>query len=273
MSSPRDNQVRNVVITGASSGIGRRCALHLAEQGFQVFAGVRDARAGQELQELRCERLEPMFIDVTDQASIAAAVRELGSRPLHGLINNAGTALLGPVEFLPVARIREQFEVNYFGQIAVTQAFLPLLRASGGRIVNMSSISGRLAFPFAAPYAGSKYALEAFSDALRRELRRWKISVSIIEPGNVKTAIWDKSFENSRAAQKEFPPAAWELYGEALMKSRRGTSRMAGPDAVSRAVEHALTASRPKHRYVVGRDARYYAMLSLLPDWLVDRFV
>src|SRR5688500_9161604 len=184
-----------VVITGASTGIGRACAIDLDGRGFRVFAGVRKDEDGERL---RSERpsIEPLRIDVTDAGEIAAARdrvgEEVGERGLAGLVNNAGIAVPGPLEHLPLDEIRRQLEVNVLGQIAVTQAFLPLLRTARGRIVNIGSIGGRVALPLLGPYAGSKHAMEGISDSLRRELRPWGIEVSLVRPGPIATEIWER---------------------------------------------------------------------------------
>src|SRR5258708_33287478 len=182
---------RSVVATGASTGIGEACALRLDRRGFHVFAGVRREVDGGALKQKASGRLTPILLDVTDASSIksaaAAVAASLDEEGLSGLVNNAGIAIAGPLEFLPIDELRRQFEVNVIGQIAVTQAFLPLLRKGHGRIVNMGSISGRLAFPLLGPYAASKFALRALTTALRMELRPWGIPVSIIEPSGIAT--------------------------------------------------------------------------------------
>ncbi|HVF10558.1 MAG TPA: SDR family NAD(P)-dependent oxidoreductase, partial [Abditibacteriaceae bacterium] len=179
-----------VLVTGASTGIGAACALHLDEIGFQVFAGVRQAAAGLELRDKAANRLTPLMLDITSTASIAEAVGTIQAATggvLHGLVNNAGIVVAGPLEYVPVEEVRRQLEINVVGQVAVTQGVLPLLRAGRGRIVNIGSISGRSALPFMGPYSASKFALEAITDALRVALRPWQIRVSIIEPGAVAT--------------------------------------------------------------------------------------
>src|SRR3990167_7866879 len=188
---------RSVVITGASTGIGAACAIELHRRGFRVFAGVRKAADGLRLQEQASRWLAPLMIDVNDEASIAEAAKtvagSLDGGRLVGLVNNAGIMVGGPLETLPPGELRRQLDVNVVGQLAVTQAMLPLLRECRGRIVNVGSFSGRVAVPYSGAYAASKHALEAMTDALRIELRRWGIAVSIIEPGSVKTPIWDKA--------------------------------------------------------------------------------
>ena len=185
-----------VVITGASTGIGAASAVELARRGFSVFAGVRKRCDGERLK-AQSPHIVPLLLDVTDAGQIAAAAetvgRAVGDAGLAGLVNNAGIVVAGPLEILPLDQLRLQLEVNVVGQIAVTQAFLPLLRKARGRIVNMGSFNGRIASPYLAPYAASKHALEALSDAMRLELRAWGIRVSVIEPGATTTPIWDKS--------------------------------------------------------------------------------
>jgi NAD(P)-dependent dehydrogenase (short-subunit alcohol dehydrogenase family) len=224
-----------------------------------------------------------VVLDVTDPDSIRSAAdaigRELGDGPLMGLINNAGIAVSGPLEFLEMSDLRRQFEVNVFGQVAVTQALLPLLRkAPGGRIVNMSSISGRITAPLLGPYSMSKFALEAFSDALRRELETFGLSVSVVEPGAIRTPIWDKGVDSSKERMARMPARAMELYGsriEFLTKRAREMSESGAPaDEVAKAVHHALVSPRPKTRYLVGRDARLTAKLAcILPDRALDRLM
>jgi len=277
--SPRDFIRMNpdlpaVLVSGASSGIGRETALLLARSGFRVFAGVRNEAASSDLLAQGLENIIPLFLDITKEESIRAMGVRLANENLAGIVNNAGSALLGPMEFLPLPEIRDQFELNLFGHIAVTQATLPALRKSRGRIVNISSISGKIGFPFAGAYVGSKFALEGLTDSWRRELQPQGIAVTLIEPGNISTPIWSKSFEQSRTVARQFKPAAFELYGERLMASKRSVNRMSTPDAVAKVVLRALTARQPKTRYVVGRDAHVYLLMRrFLPDRLLDRFV
>jgi len=275
--------MKAVVITGASTGIGRACALHLDQLGFQVFAGVRRESDGKALAEQASRRLQAILLDVTSSQMIAGAVEyvsaQVGDRGLAGLVNNAGVAVAAPLEFIPLDELRRQLEVNVVGQIAVTQAFLPLIRQGKGRIVNMSSISGLVATPFLGPYAASKFALEALSDALRRELSPWGIHVALVEPGRIKTPIWEKSLRAADRIAAQLPPEATRKYGSAMDENRRragNETRGAPVEAVARAVAHALTAERPRIRYLVGVDARLGALLARwLPgrilDWLIVR--
>jgi NAD(P)-dependent dehydrogenase (short-subunit alcohol dehydrogenase family) len=274
-----------VVITGASTGIGEACALRLDRTGFYVFAGVRKPGDGERLKSQASERLVPLIIDVTDAASIeraaqtvANAAGEAGLAGLAGLVNNAGVSVPGPLEFLPIDELRRQLEVNVVGQIAVTQAFLPLIRKRRGRIVNMGSIGGRMATAFIGAYNASKFAMEALTDALRQELRPWGIHVSIVEPGSIATPIWEKAQATGDELEKTLPAQAMTLYGPTFTAMRAAARKFeaAGipPDEVAKFVEHALTARTPKTRYVVGRDAQLQRVLvKVAPDRLRDRLV
>jgi NAD(P)-dependent dehydrogenase (short-subunit alcohol dehydrogenase family) len=268
-----------VVVTGASTGIGAACALDCASRGMTVFAGVRDSRAGEALAAKGGSRLIPITLDVTDEPSIARSVevvqRVVGEAGLGGLVNNAGVVIGSPLEVIPLSQLRKQLEVNVIGQIAVTQAFLPLLRRGRGRIVNMGSIAGRGTIPLLGPYSASKYALEALTDALRMELQPWGIQVSIIEPGAIATPIWEKSGKTAEELESLVGDEAKALYSEAVIRIREAVAQSAqraiSPDVVVRAVHHALTAAHPKTRYLVGKDAKLRAwMVKWLPDRIQD---
>lgn len=267
------NRDKTIFISGASSGIGRECALRIAENGFRVLAGVRSEKASKRLKNEAPENLKTVFLDVTDDETINSLKRIVCSENLYGIVNNAGTAVLGPFEFIPIKEIRRQFEVNLFGHIAITQALLPHLRRSGeGRIINMSSISSQIAFPYYGPYAASKFALEAFGDALRRELRPWNIKVVSVRPGNMSTPIWFKSFSKSQSISNTFPSEATTYYKEMFFKSDSGKTKLGKPSTVAEIVLKALTVKKPKAHYLVGRDARKFAMFKWIsPDWLIDR--
>jgi len=276
------NRQRAVVVTGASSGIGEACALRLDGLGFRVFAGVRRQQDSDALRRKASERLAPVMLDVTDPLSaqsasdsVAAATGGVG---LAGLVNNAGTAVAAPLEFLPLGELRRQLEVNVVGQIAVTQSFLPLLHQGSGRIVNIGSVSGRIASPLLGTYTASKFAMEGLTDTLRRELSPWGVAVSIVEPGRIATPIWQKSLKVADELLGALPRRALELYGPAIEEMQRGALEAARwgapPEKVARAVEHALTAKRPRTRYPVGPDARLGALLvRLLPDPVLDRIL
>jgi NAD(P)-dependent dehydrogenase (short-subunit alcohol dehydrogenase family) len=268
-----------VVITGASTGIGHASALHLASLGFQVFAGVRRDADAERLRQGNGS-IEPVMIDVTDQASIdaaAARVREATGGSIAGLVNNAGIAVPGPLEYLPMDEFRRQIEVNLTGQVAVTQAFLPMLRPARGRIVNIGSIGGRVALPLLGPYAASKHAMEGLTDSLRRELRPSGIEVSIIRPGPIATEIWERG--NTKADELlERMPQAEQHYGAAIAGARAGAQERLkeaiAPKQVAEVVAHALTADRPKTRYLVGPRTRPMALLAtVLPDRWFDRLI
>lgn len=261
---------RKVVVTGASSGIGLACARRLAGRGWKVFGGVRSDPGADAL---RAIGVEPLRLDVTDAGQVAAAADAVGPE-LHGLVDNAGVAIAAPLELVPLAELRHQLEVNVVGQVAVTQAFLPALRRAGGRVVLMGSIGGRSALPFLGPYAASKHALEAIADSLRLELAPFGIAVSIVEPASIRTPIWEKGAARAEELGRDLRPEAAGLYADRVARFREvALSRGPGgdPDEVAKAVEHALTASRPKARYVVGRDAHLRAWIERLPTRLRDR--
>ena len=270
---------RVVVITGASTGIGAACVLHLDRLGFTVIAGVRKLEDGAALQRAGASGLIPLLLDVTDETLIrkaqAIVSEKVGSNGLYGLINNAGIAVVGPLEAVPIPDLRRQLEINVIGQIAVTQAFLPLIRQARGRIVNMGSIAGRGAMPLMGPYSASKFALEAMTDALRLELQQWGIQVSIVEPGAIATPIWEKSGKGATDLETAMPMDMRAMYAALVAAVRKvvgeASARAISADAVAQAVEHALTAPRPKTRYLVGTDAKLRAlMIKLLPDRLAD---
>jgi NAD(P)-dependent dehydrogenase (short-subunit alcohol dehydrogenase family) len=267
-----------VVVTGASSGIGEACVRRLAALGFHVFAGVRKQADGERLQR-ELAGVTPLIIDVVDPDSIAAAVQTVraatGETGLAGLVNNAGVAVPAPIEHQPIDDFRRQIEVNLIGQVAVTQAFLPQLRAGRGRIVNMSSIGGKVAVPLLGAYAASKFGLEGFSDSLRRELRPWGIHVAVIEPGTIATPIWDKGVASGDELEAGLPEQAKRDYGPLIATVRTASEQGARtglpPDAVAKEVAHALTARRPRTRYLVGREAKSRALLArIVGDRVID---
>ena len=263
-----------IVVTGASTGIGRACVVRFAQLGHTVFAGVRKSA---DVEALQAKNVVPMLLDVTSPQSIAAALTAVGPEPLAGLINNAGIAVIGPLELVPVDAWRNQFEVNVLGLVAVTQAFLPLLRQGKGRIVNVGSIAGRSALPASGPYDASKFAVEAISDALRMELHASGIFVSLIEPGAVATPLWRKTLENLESIKDGCAAEAYEPYARLMANVQKETvtaAKKAVPvESVVKAVEHAMTARRPKTRYVIGPDAWLFVILNLLPDRWRDSLI
>jgi NAD(P)-dependent dehydrogenase (short-subunit alcohol dehydrogenase family) len=271
-----------VVVTGASTGIGRATALELDRLGHRVFAGVRKDSDAESIRGEGSDRLEPLTIDVADEASVDAAAKsvvdEIGDAGLAGLVNNAGIVVAGPLEGLPLDDLRRQLEVNVVAQVGVTQAFLPALRSARGRIVLMSSVGGRLSIPFMAPYHASKWGLEAIGDALRLELRPWGIDVVIVEPGAIATPFWQKGQDTANEVEEKMDSEIRDLYDDQIDAVREAARKneAAGipPERVAEVVAEALTADRPKTRYLVGRDAKLNARVrKLAPDRLFDRLI
>ena len=266
MSAPRA-----VLISGASSGIGLAAARMIAEAGLTTFAGVRSDEAATKLAAVH-PSIRPLRLDVTDSASIAEAAREVDNAgvALVGLVNNAGIAVAGPLECVTPDELRKQFEVNVIGPLALTQAFLPRLRETRGRIVFVGSISGRFAVPFIAPYSASKFALRALSNALRVELVPFGVEVSLVEPGSVKTPIWQKG----RASHAR----PWGVYASAMEAVGRQADREErtgiAPERVGRAILHALLDAHPRPNYLVGTPARIGSLVfTILPARLHDRLI
>src|SRR5262245_3011724 len=268
-----------VVITGTSSGIGAATALHLAAQGFHVFAGVRNHADGEALQAHRPEMLTPLIIDVTREATISAAAGAVadavGDRGLAGLVNNAGIGKPAPLEFQPMADFRTQLEVNLFGPVAMVQGFLPLVRRAGGRIVNVGSIGGMLVLPLNGAYSASKFGIRAISDALRLELRQWGVHVSLIEVAPVKTPIFGKTYAELDALETRLGERGYRLYEQQIAAVRKAVEKAEAdadpPLVIAKAVHHALTSSRPKTRYLVGHGGKQTAVAAALPDRARDR--
>jgi NAD(P)-dependent dehydrogenase (short-subunit alcohol dehydrogenase family) len=266
---------RTVLVTGASTGIGHATAMHLRAQGWDVLAGVRRQQDGESL---AAQGVEVVLLDVTDEASVAAAAKQLGERPLHGLVNNAGVAIGGPLEYLPVERLRYQLEVNVVGVVAMTQALLPALRRATGRVVNIGSVGGRVSSPFVGPYNASKHAVEAITDSWRQELSPWGMHVVVVEPGSVSTPIWSKGVEQVKEQRASLPAEALERYGKEMAAFDTIMERMdrmgVPPLKVARVVEKALTSRRPRPRYLVGVDAHAQVGLkTVLPTRVLDASV
>lgn len=274
----------NVLITGTSTGIGKAAALHLDQLGFQVFAGVRKESDADALCAEASDRLVPIFLDVTNPETILKAKQDIsraaGNAGLWGIVNNAGVAFLSPLEFVPLDSLRWLFEVNVFGLLAVTQAFLPLVRRARGRIVNVSSEAVLAVAPFHGPYSASKLAVNGFSAALRRELKPFGVQVSVIIAGSINTPIWEKAAGLSDQVVRRQSPEVDELYGKRNNQVREFLLEMGRkgiePQAVVGAMTHALTSKRAKHYYLVGRDAHLFNLLNfVLPeafqDWVTLR--
>ena len=271
-----------VVVTGASTGIGRETALYLDEQGYRVFPGVRKQKDADSLAKAGSDRLTPITIDVTDASSIEAA-REtveaaVGTAGIVGLVNNAGVANAGPVEHLPVADFQKVIDVNLTGQYAVTQQFLPLVRRGEGTILFITSIGGRVASPFFSAYNASKFGLEGLADALRREIKPWKMNVVVIEPGSIATEIWERGTEEFDRAEAELGPEATRLYGKQLKAMRDvmadTAERGIEPVEVAKVIEKAIRSDSPNSRYLIGNDAKLmYRMQRLVGDKNFDKLM
>ena len=274
--------MKTAIVTGASTGIGRATASWLIGKGWRVGGSVRKAEDGERLRAELGGRFVPLLFDVTDAPAIAAAAartRELlEGNTLAGLVNNAGVSFPGPLAHLPLDDFRRQLEVNLTGVLAVTQAFLPLLGADKsltgpkGRIVNVSSVGGRMAGPFLGAYHASKFGLEGLSQSLRRELIRVGVDVIVVGPGAVQTPIWDKAEERdvTHFENTEYGPALAKFREYALAMGRRGLP----PERVAQVIGTALTARRPRVRYAVVAPNLANALLpTLLPARLVDRLV
>jgi NAD(P)-dependent dehydrogenase (short-subunit alcohol dehydrogenase family) len=264
------NKSGAVLVTGASTGIGRATALLLDGKGYKVFAGVRKEADGESLSEEGSDRLTPVIMDVTNQPSISAAKRKIsrsvGKEGLAGLVNNAGVGGGGgPIEFMNLQDLYETLDVNLFGQITVTQEFIPLLRKGQGTIVYVASIGGRVASPFMSPYNISKFGMEALGESLRHELKPWDIDVVVIEPGSIDTDIWSKGADTINSIFSKLPKKAKRLYekqmrqfGEVLVKTaERGIS----PEKVAGVIYKSIRSHNPRHRYLVGTDAKINARL------------
>jgi NAD(P)-dependent dehydrogenase (short-subunit alcohol dehydrogenase family) len=273
------NESGAVVVTGASTGIGRATALLLDRKGYRVFAGVRKDEDAKSLKQEGSERLKPIKLDVAKERSIAAAARNVkkavGDEGLVGLVNNAGIGVGGPVEFVSLDDFREVLEINVIGQVAVTQAFLPLIRKARGTVVFIGSIGGRIASPFLSPYSASKFGVEALGEALRREVAPWGIDVVVVEPGNIATAIWGKARDSLDDQMEGLPAEGRRLYGSQLESWGEafidaGESGIS-PEKVAGVVHRAIRSEHPKPRQPVGMDAKMAARLSAaLPSRAFD---
>ncbi|MFD9288485.1 SDR family NAD(P)-dependent oxidoreductase [Streptomyces sp. NPDC060030] len=274
MTTSSENQ-KLIVVTGASTGMGAATARELARRGFHVLAGVRRDR---DADALRATGIEPVSLDITDPAHVEALAERVtdDTRPLHALVNNAGVQVNAPVEVLPVAEWRQVFEVNLFGHIAVTQALLPALLRGKGRVINISSIGGKFAMATYGAYAGAKFALEAVSDSLRREVAPMGVQVVVVEPGGVRTEMAARGVATANRLATLMTPDQEERYGglvranNGLMAS--GTASGLTADAAARAIAKAVTVRRPRTRYTAGRDAALIIRLGrVLSDRTVDR--
>ena len=274
--------MRAVVVTGVSSGIGEAIARVLIEKDIHVFGSVRKDADAERLREQFGDRLTPLIFDVTDEAAVRRAAQQvasaLGTGKLFGLVNNAGVAVTGPLLHLKIDDFRRQIDINLVGALIATQAFAPLLGAdrartgTPGRIINMSSVAGRFAYPFLGPYVASKHALEGLSDSLRRELLLYGIDVIIIGPGSVATPIWDKAESEDLGpyATTDYAPVLEKVRSFMLKRGRRGYP----PRKVGEVVFKALTSTRPSARYVVvPKRFVNWTVPMILPRRFVDRML
>ena len=271
---------KSIVITGASSGIGRATALRLARSGWRVFAAVRKEADATAVKAAAEGALETVQLDVTDAGSIAAAARDvatrLGGRGLDALFNNAGIGVIFPTEYGSLDALRNIYEINLFGQIAVIQAFLPLVRAAKGRIINTGSVGDHVAPPFVGALSSSKAAFASMSAALRLELRPQGIHVCVIEPGSISTPAVEKTLGGVERTLADMPATGADLYGTAMRRMARAFMKTeqegSHPEAVAAVVERALTDRNPRPRYAAGKSSRKLALLArFLPEKLVDR--
>ncbi|KOV86779.1 dehydrogenase [Nocardia sp. NRRL S-836] len=253
--------------------MGAATAHALAARGFHVLAGVRRDHPGS-------PGVEPVLLDITDTEHVEALAARVAAdeRPLHAVVNNAGIQVNAPVEALPLAEWRHVFEVNLFGHVAVTQALLPALLRGGGRVVNISSVGGKAAMPTYGAYAGAKFALEAVSDALRREVEPLGVRVVVVEPGGVRTEMATRGIATANDLAGRMTPEQDRRYGglvqaiNSLMAS--GTSSGVTAQAAAEVIAKAVTARRPRTRYPVGRDAAVLTRLvRVLPDRALDRVI
>ncbi len=267
------NTAKSILITGAGSGIGRATADYIASQGFHVYAGARNAGDLQDLS--KNKNITPVELDVTSTKDVSEVKKIIEQKQtgLFGLINNAGIIKAGPLMDVSIEELRAQFEVNVFGVHQITQALFPLLLPAKGRIVMMSSDSGFFATPFVGPYCSSKFALEGYSDSLRREITPYGVKVILIEPGRIQTPIWDKGeqiLKNEKYSQSLFWKEAKAMGEYAIQKGR--TSGLP-PLAVAKTVYHILTAADPKLRYIVAENKLEYQLMKILPASYVDKIV
>ncbi len=267
---------RTAVVTGASTGIGAATVRALDRRGFRVWATVRGDADAARLEQEYDGRVRVLRLDITDDEAVRAAGQQvMADGPLHGLVNNAGVALPGPLEFLPLDAFRRQLEVNLVGQLAVTQAMLPALRAGSGRVVVVGSIGGRIAGPMLGAYHASKFGLVGLTDALRAELAPWGLRVVLVEPGAIATPIWERGMASGDQLLAELPDRVRELYAGQIRQARENAARSAAaglpPAVVGEVIARALTEPRPRPRHLVGRDALVAGVIARLPFRLLYR--
>jgi len=258
----------SILITGASTGIGRACALHLDKQGFKIYAGVRNLDDFDHLLQAGSENMQPVILDVCKEKDVEEALKIISNdNSLFGLINNAGIGISGLIEATPVAELKRIFEVNFIGLHRVTQAFLPMIRKSKGRIINIGSSSSFMSGPALGPYSASKFALRSYNDALRIEMKTFGVSVSLVAPGPIESAIWEKAIKYKEEIRKKISPELLKEY-DLFVKAGDNLFNQIKPIPaihVVNAVHHALTAKKPKYVYLVGKNAIMARIFSNFP--------
>lgn len=276
---PDTDSTRSVLLTGATGGVGLAATRALTERGLRVYAGYRsDPGALKAVAAEYPARVQPIRLDVTDAESVEAAADEVRARTggaLHGVVNNAGIIVQGPMELVPDEELRRQFAINVFGPALVTRAFLPLLRRGRGRVVNVTAGTARVAAPFFGPISMSKAALASYSDALRVELAPWGVPVVVVEPGAMATEIFSRADRAARKAMAAQPAERVALYGRQLevFEAALGAMKPGSPALAADAIVRALTDARPRPRYSVGSDLRGIGLLAALPLRTRDRLV
>jgi len=269
---------QSILITGASSGIGKACALYLDQLGYKVYAGVRKDSDKQQLSSEGSERLIPVILDVTNRESIIAAEKFISEEieyPLYGLVNNAGAGISGVIEATPLEEFRNLLEINVLGVHQVTQSFLPLLRKNRGRIVNIGSSAAFFAGPGSGPYAASKFALRAYTDSLRIELKQFDMDVSLVAPGAVESKIWEKASKYKEKYRNNTDPNLLKLY-EVFTKAGEKIISQIKPIAaieVARAVHHGLASVKSRNLYLVGKDSKVAFKIGRMPQNLSDKLM
>ncbi len=264
-----------ILITGTSTGIGKSCALQLDKAGFKIYAGVRKQADGDNLKKMASDKLIPIILDVTDENSInkaASIIEKDTGHELYGLVNNAGIGLGGALEVTPVDEIKKLMDINIIGLLAVTQAFIPMLRKSKGRIVNIGSTSSMLAFPGASAYCASKFAVRAITDSLRIELKPFDMKVILVAPGAIESEIWAKGKAYKEKLRKTISPEISQLYAPLIKFGKKINDEMKKipADEVAKDVAHAFTSAKPKSYYIVGKDAKGAAKAAKFPKGLLD---
>ena len=271
-----------ILITGCSSGIGKALTLALASEGYKVFATVRTLKDVGLLNIEGMGQVIPIIMDLSDIQSISNAVDEIvlkhDTLKLYAVINNAGIATAGPLEYMDIELMRYQLEVNVIGTLSVIQKVLPLLRNGNGRIVNIGSVSGQITLPFFGPYSSSKSALMALTRALRMELKPWQIPATLVQPGNIATPIWDKSVENTKQNISTLPEEAVAYYSRylhyALQIAKKMSKQASSPDIVVQTVRTVLNSKNPRAKYLVGNDSFFWNIVAtVLPYIVIETFI